>query len=275
MANIVCFIAKSLIKNNTCTPFREINMLFLVSQSRCLPEQILLPQRRFILTHVFFPVIFLGLLFAEFHWGAGDVWLGVHFYDAVNHQWPYKESALIKTVFHTGGQIVFFTLVAGILLLLLHSFKSESRLKNCRRNLAYLFFASITSPIINIILKSKSAIYCPWDLKSFGGLNPHVHLFATLFNPIASKAGHCFPAAHAGSGFAFVSLYFFFLTIQAEYKFYGLSFGLALGGIYGFSQQMRGAHFLSHDLFAFAVCWYSSLFLFWLFFRKQLHWIKS
>jgi len=43
--------------------------------------------------------------------------------------------------------------------------------------------------------------------------------------------------------------------------------------LFGASQQVRGAHFFSHDLFSLAVCWFSSAVLFVLFFRKQLRWM--
>ncbi|MCL7421426.1 MAG: hypothetical protein M8364_11040 [Methylobacter sp.] len=63
------------------------------------------------------------------------------------------------------------------------------------------------------------------------------------------------------------------MLVKPDYKFYGLCFGLGLGMVYGIAQQMRGAHFLTHDLFALAVCWFSSFVLFMLFFRKQLQWL--
>jgi membrane-associated PAP2 superfamily phosphatase len=38
---------------------------------------------------------------------------------------------------------------------------------------------------------------CPWDLRSFGGRFPHVHLFAAT--PAGLRQAYCFPAAHASS----------------------------------------------------------------------------
>ncbi|HEY8034360.1 MAG TPA: phosphatase PAP2 family protein [Methylobacter sp.] len=246
-------------------------MFFLLKDDPFSSKQILLYRRLFIITHVFLPLLFIVPIFTGFHWGNWDILISTFFYDFTNHKWIYKNFWVIQKLFHIGGRILFFTIIAGILLLLVNSFKSGSGLKNYRRNLAYLLVASIAGPIIIIILKSKSAIYCPWELQLFGGLKPHIHLLETL-DPRMNE-GHCFPAAHAGSGFAFVSLYFFFLTTQAKNRFYGLSFGLSLGGVYGATQQMSGAHFFSHDVFALAICWYTSLFFFLLFFRKQFDWI--
>ena len=125
-------------------------------------------------------------------------------------------------------------------------------------------------PLIILNLKNLTHIYCPWDLALFGADKPYVR----WFDPVSATApvGHCFPAAHAGSGYAFVSLYFFLLMTFERYKYYGLAFGLGLGGLYGFTQQMRGAHFLSHDVMSLMICWFSGLALFLLFFRKKIQW---
>jgi len=64
-------------------------------------------------------------------------------------------------------------------------------------------------------------------------------------------------------------VYFFFLMVKPEYKYYGLSAGLLAGFIFGINQEIRGAHFFSHDVFSLAICWFSSLLLFMVFFRKQ------
>jgi membrane-associated PAP2 superfamily phosphatase len=81
--------------------------------------------------------------------------------------------------------------------------------------------------------------------------------------------GHCFPSGHSGLGFTFVSLYFFFLLVKPERKYYGLSVGLIVGLIFGLAQEIRGAHFFSHDVFSLAICWFSSVLMFLVFFRKR------
>ncbi|NOT84643.1 MAG: phosphatase PAP2 family protein [Methylococcaceae bacterium] len=222
------------------------------------------------LTHAILPALLLGMLFAGLEWSGADVWLSAHFYDPIAQQWPYKEHWLIQKVFHKGGRLIFFAIVASILVMLQRSFKVDSALKAYRLSLMYLLLASISGPLIIMFLKNHTHIYCPWDLQLFGSFKPYIRWLDEL-SP-ALPVGHCFPAAHAGSGFAFVSLYFFFLATRARYKFYGLGFGLILGELYGFTQQMRGAHFLSHDIAALAVCWFMAVSLFMVFFRKQVQW---
>jgi len=51
-----------------------------------------------------------------------------------------------------------------------------------------------------------------------------------------------------------------------KYRHYGLFIPLAIGIIFSITQEIMGAHFLSHDLFSFAICWSLSLAWFLVFF---------
>ena len=210
------------------------------------------------------------VLYSSLEFTDLDFLISSKFYQKELQQWPYKEFWLTEAFLHKGGQ--YFSKITGVVvfLILLRSFSQKSALFSCRKPLAFLFVASVTGPIIIAILKNTTHIYCPWDLAMFGGEKPYIRLFD--FISADQEVGRCFPAGHAGGGFTFISLYFFLMAIKPQYKQYGLAFGLILGLVYGIAQQMRGAHFLSHDLCALAICWLSSLTLFLLFFRKNLHW---
>jgi membrane-associated PAP2 superfamily phosphatase len=231
---------------------------------------VVLKRKTFIINHFVLPGVLLGILFAGLEWSGFDVWLSGHFYDADIKLWPFKDDWLIQKVLHKGGRLVFFALAACMLLLYLWSWRAKSALRNYRRALLFLFLASIAGPIIILVLKNHTHIYCPWDLHLFNGAKPYIRFSDAI--TAAMPVGHCFPAAHAGSGYTFISLYFFFLIAQPRYRYWGLLFGLTLGGFYGFTQQMRGAHFLSHDVMAFLICWYASASLFVVFFAKQVRW---
>jgi len=234
-----------------------------------LPTQIQLEFDQFIKSHFAIPLMLL-IFFSGLEFTPLDLWISRHFYDAELHQWIYKESLLAETILHTGGQYIIYISAIFMLLCLLVSLRTSSAFHRYRRELVFLLVASISGPIIIALLKNSTHIYCPWDLALFGGDKPYVRLFDDIPNNL--PIGHCFPAAHAGSGFTFISLYFFLMAVKPEYKLYGLYFGLALGFVFGAAQQVRGAHFFSHDVFALAVCWFSSLLLFILFFRKRLKW---
>ena len=56
------------------------------------------------------------------------------------------------------------------------------------------------------LLKQLTNVDCPWDLQLFGGRFPYVSLFGERSRSL--RAAHCFPAAHASSGYALMTLYF-------------------------------------------------------------------
>lgn len=234
-------------------------------------EGLVLRRQRFFWLHAVLPGLMLGLTFTALEQSGADVWLSAHFYDAVSAQWPYKDHWLIQKVLHKGGRLVFFSLAALMLGSLLWSCRKQSAWRNERRPLLYLFLATISGPLLILVLKNHTHIYCPWDLQLFGSQRPYIRFF-DLLSP-GLPVGHCFPAAHAGSGYAFVSLYFCLLYSHKRYRYQGLGFALLLGVLYGVTQQMRGAHFLSHDVMSLLICWYSSLLLFLVFFSKRIRWI--
>jgi membrane-associated PAP2 superfamily phosphatase len=232
-----------------------------------LPTQHTFDKIRFINYHLILPLIILIAVVLCLELTQLDVWFSSYFYDTKLRLWPYREHWLTQTVLHKGGRYFVYAIGVGLLLLCLASYRASSAFYAYRRHLAFLVLASLAGPLFITYLKSHTHIYCPWDLKLFGGAKPYVR----LFDPIDTNLsiGHCFPSGHSGLGFTFVSLYFFFLLVKPKYKYYGLVAGLVAGFIFGINQEIRGAHFFSHDVFALAICWFSSLLLFVIFFSRQ------
>jgi membrane-associated PAP2 superfamily phosphatase len=122
-----------------------------------------------------------------------------------------------------------------------------------RRPLACLALSVLLSTLLVAWIKSWSNVDCPWDLVRYGGQHAYVDLFAArLAQP---STGRCFPAGHASAGYAWMAAYFLLLAVRPAWRRYGLSAGIVLGLAFGFAQQLRGAHFLSHDLWSAALCW--------------------
>ena len=84
--------------------------------------------------------------------------------------------------------------------------------------------------------------------------------FATLSDEL--PRGHCFPAAHASSGYALVAFYFALRERHAAWARCALLIGLATGLLFGIAQQARGAHFLSHDVWSAFLVWMTTLTLY-------------
>jgi membrane-associated PAP2 superfamily phosphatase len=234
-----------------------------------LTSSISYPLDKFLLLHVIAPFFLFGSIFIGFESSGLDLWLSRHFYDVQTQAWPWRDHWLTKTVLHDAGQklsiilgiLVFFTWLVSL---------RHLNWKRFSRHLLFLFMASVSGPLLIAIFKNTTHIYCPWSLSLFGGDKPYIRLFDFAHYPL--EVGHCFPAGHAGGGYAFLSLYFFLWMIKPAYRFHGLFIGLLIGFVFGATQQMRGAHFFSHDISALAICWFSSLILFVLFFRKQVQW---
>jgi len=107
--------------------------------------------------------------------------------------------------------------------------------------------------MVPAMLKRFSSTSCPWDLHEFGG-TAHLVSHWALGGGGDGGSGHCFPAGHAASGFAFVGGYFAFRhdepTIARRWLVGALFAGFALG----IAQQVRGAHFMSHTLWTAWLC---------------------
>ncbi|MDP8566452.1 phosphatase PAP2 family protein [Methylophilus aquaticus] len=86
---------------------------------------------------------------------------------------------------------------------------------------------------------------CPWDITRYGG---HIAWVPAFSWHAATEAGHCFPAGHATSGLWLSALCLLWLPHHPRKALAVALLGLAAGLLLGWSQQMRGAHFLSHTL---------------------------
>ncbi len=201
-----------------------------------------------------------------------DIALARNFYDGITGTWPLKNEFLVAGVLHSFAKDCVVYIMAAVLLLLILSFVFR-RLRPFRKGAAYMLFGSLTGVALVAILKDSTHIYTPWDLALFGGDKPHVRIFDP--SPVGLPVGHAFPGGHSSGGFAFFSVYFLLSRYRPKYRLFGLALGLTVGGIFAAAQEMRGAHFLSHDLFSLVICWYSAFTIFELMFHKELDAIQK
>ena len=106
-------------------------------------------------------------------------------------------------------------------------------------------------------LKAVTAVDCPWDLLRYGGTRPWHGLLDV--HPGAWPRGRCFPAGHASAGYAWLALYFAAMERAPRLRRLALATALGTGLLFGLSQQLRGAHFASHDVASALVCWLVAL----------------
>jgi membrane-associated PAP2 superfamily phosphatase len=206
----------------------------------------------FLITHLYIPLaLFLGAaLLLEFT--AVDLWLADKIYQASGETWAWRDHWLTAQVIHAGGRklvaCLLLVLIAGIVLAY-----CREEAKRYRSGLWYVLGAALLSGLLINLLKELTHIDCPWDLQRYGGLVLYVKNFAP--HPGTFEYGACFPAGHASAGYAWLGLYYFARQHCYSWRWTILTLVLSMGLVFGVGQQLRGAHFLSHDLWSLAISW--------------------
>jgi membrane-associated PAP2 superfamily phosphatase len=184
----------------------------------------------------------------EFFYDAHSGWLGA----GAGEWWA-------RDLIHQAGRWLPRGVAAAAGLAWLASFRMPT-LAAWRRELLYVF-CGMALVIGSVgVLKELTNVDCPWDLTDFGGKYPYVALFAP--RPAGLRHAACFPAAHSSSGFALLAVYFALRNRRpglARAAFIG---AIAIGIVFAFGQEARGAHFLSHDLTSAGIAWLSLVWLY-------------
>ena len=118
---------------------------------------------------------------------------------------------------------------------------------------AGLFLSVVCALLAVTLIKGISKTSCPWDLQVFGGTASYISHWNVF--EMDGGGGHCFPAGHASTGFAFMAAYFGLRQSGAPSARIWLACALLAGLVLGLSQQMRGAHFMSHTLWTAWLSW--------------------
>ena len=186
-----------------------------------------------------------------------DLTLAQWIYALEGHEWALREHWLFSEVLHQRGRQFSIALLLLCLILLLAS-GIRPRLRPYRRVLAYLVISPLIASGVILLGKRSLGVECPWSLQPFGGDLPYTPLLQQLFN---LGSGGCFPAGHASAGYAWLALYFAAAASKPQWRYAALALALGLGLLFGTTQQLRGAHFLSHDIWSLALCWSISALL--------------
>jgi membrane-associated PAP2 superfamily phosphatase len=110
-----------------------------------------------------------------------------------------------------------------------------------------------------VLVKGVSSTSCPWDLQVFGGAVPYVSHWD--WGQSDGGGGHCFPAGHASTGYAFLAGWVWLRPRHPAAARRWLWTVLLAGTVLGLAQQVRGAHYLSHTLWTAWICWVVPLVL--------------
>jgi membrane-associated PAP2 superfamily phosphatase len=183
---------------------------------------------------------------------GGNRWIADRLFALGGGHWSLRDHFITRQLIHVGGRWLSLALWLTALVAWMISLR-DTRHARLRRPLFYLLAStSLATGLIGGI-KAMSHMDCPWDMAAYGGMRPYYGLFNP--RPEALQASGCFPAGHAGAGYAWVALYYFFDAVAPRLRETGLAAGLSMGAVFGIAQQLRGAHFASHDVAALLLCW--------------------
>lgn len=196
-------------------------------------------------------VLLAPLIWFVFSYTRLDRILIAPYYDMQSHSFPWRDDAFMQNVMH--GGLKFIVVAAGVALLggFLLTYIMPQWQRH-RRTLLWMCGAMAGSTLLVSLLKHSSGMHCPWDLAEYGGYAPVERLFEHMS---AAAGGNCFPGGHAAGGFSLLAFYFGLRNVHARYARLGLIIALVMGMIMGWAQMIRGAHFLSHNIWSVWVVW--------------------
>ncbi len=188
-----------------------------------------------------------GLLWLVWQTGL-DHWLAGQIYSSETG-WAWRHHFITSTLMHRVGKPLS---ILAWLVLCFFWIRVRRAPAPVRRDFLLMLIAMPATGILAWGLKHWFEADCPWDLIEFGGERP----FAPWWDyPLAMRPSmHCFPAGHASAGYAWFSAYFFLRRHRPEWARAAFFTALALGLFFGIGQQLRGAHFISHDLVTLMMC---------------------
>jgi len=226
----------------------------------------------FLQHHLLLPWAMLLLASVVLMAGGGDLWLADQLYRWQGGHWALKENVWTQQLIHRGGKHI-SVLCAGLLMLALVRAYIDNRYQVLRRPLLYLLLTLGLSTGLVALLKSFTAMDCPWHLQRYGGSREFIGLLTV--RPADYGAVACFPSGHASAGYGWIGAYFFALHLVPRWRKPVLWLVLAIGALFGAAQQLRGAHFLSHDLWTLAISWTVAVLLYRFMFAAELGIIKA
>jgi membrane-associated PAP2 superfamily phosphatase len=212
------------------------------------------------------PLILLSLFFLLVYSSGFDQLLASWFYLLQGGQWQLSEHWLTETLLHQAVRQL-NQLVVLILLGYWFGFFIAGRRSGHHRALGVLLLSLALSFSTIALLKKLIPMECPWDLQQFGGPQPFIGLFSE--RPASMAPNQCFPAGHASIGYSWLAIYYFLLVVRPSMARLGLACSISLGLLLGFAQQLRGAHFISHDIATAAICWLITSFNFRCFYQQH------
>ncbi|MDO8441804.1 MAG: phosphatase PAP2 family protein [Polaromonas sp.] len=170
------------------------------------------------------------------------------------HGFAWQHHWLLAGPLHEGARSLGWLLVILLTVAIRWPVGVLKRLSRGQRT--RLVLGILVALLVIAMIKQSSLSSCPWDLTEFGG--PAHYVPHWLWGVPDGGGGHCFPAGHASTGFAFIAGYFCLHDQAPRQARWWLGAALFAGFALGLVQQIRGAHYMSHVLWSAWFCWIST-----------------
>lgn len=189
-------------------------------------------------------------------WTQVDLWLADRVFEVQGGRWILRGHWLLEDLLHSAGRTL--SAAGALVVLVMAGYRSWRHSLKAALPEATLFVSLIISSALVSALKRVTQVGCPWDYQRYGGS----HNYHPIFSPreVTDLTLNCFPGGHASAGYAWVALYAYALYRQPKWAMAGLGIGLGVGLIFDVTQQLRGAHFISHGLWSLIIALAVTLF---------------
>lgn len=184
-----------------------------------------------------------------------DLALQDRFYDFTAQRWLVEAREPVgRLVFYDGPKAAIILFAAAVLVLALGPVSWRTKLRFARRDLWVALLTLVTVPVLAGIGKNTTNIFCPSEIRRYGGDVAYVKLCSPFpENDRPDRRGHCFPGGHASGGFALLGL--MWLRRTRAWRLGGIALGLGVGWWMGGYQMLKGAHYLSHTVTTMLLAW--------------------
>ncbi len=220
---------------------------------------------RFWRLHFLLPVALFVVALIAVKLGGVDFKVAEAWFSLSTGKFPARDAHLTKVIFHDGGNLLIHVVAIGAAAVSLSGLVVR-RLRPCSRAAIYVALCIGVTAGFAAIGKQLTNMDCPWSVTRFGGDRPYVSLFSD--RPDDLPRGGCFPGAHSSGAFALFAFYFVWRRKNPRRARAALACAAALGTVYAATQWARGAHFVSHDIWAAMLAWLVCLCCYAMFGRR-------
>jgi membrane-associated PAP2 superfamily phosphatase len=141
----------------------------------------------------------------------------------------------------------------SLLLVIWMCFRPAGAFTAMPRSERFFMLAAVLMALMTIqVLKRNSLTSCPWSLQEFGGAAQYVSHW--ILGVGDGDSGHCFPAGHSSGALCFLAVPVYMLWHDKRWAYALLAAVLLAGGVWGGTQLIRGAHYVSHTLWTATIC---------------------